>query len=177
VLDQLESMPAHIQSVLDQDERIYELARRHVDARSVLFLGRHAGYPVALEGALKLKEIAYVRAEAYAAGEMKHGPIALIEPGVVVVGIGGTGELRAKMLSNLAEMKARGATVILVTADHDGGGVADEVLRVPALPEGADLLRPVLDVVPLQLLAYYIAKELGRDVDKPRNLAKTVTVE
>ncbi|MGH2704780.1 MAG: glutamine--fructose-6-phosphate transaminase (isomerizing) [Actinomycetota bacterium] len=173
----LRGLPVAIERALDAEDAIAALARRLASVRDVFFLGRGPGHAVALEGALKLKEIAYVRAEAYAAGEMKHGPIALIEPGVVVVGIGGTGELRAKMLSNLAEMKARGATVILVTADHDGGGVADEVLRVPALPEGADLLRPVLDVVPLQLLAYYIAKELGRDVDKPRNLAKTVTVE
>jgi len=130
---------------------------------------------VAMEGALKLKEIAYVRAEGYAAGEMKHGPIALIEPGVVVVGIATDSHVRTKTLSNMEEMKARGATIVLVAEEGDDvGQVADHVIRVPA---GPDLLCTVTAVVPLQLLAYYLATARGMDVDKPRNLAKTVTVE
>ena len=122
VLDQLESMPAHIQSVLDQDERIYELARRHVDARSVLFLGRHAGYPVALEGALKLKEIAYLHAEGFAAGELKHGPIALIEEGMPVLCVvppRGRDQLHDKMISGIQEVRARGARTICLAEEGD----------------------------------------------------------
>jgi glucosamine--fructose-6-phosphate aminotransferase (isomerizing) len=128
-----------------------------------------------MEGALKLKEIAYVRAEGYAAGEMKHGPIALIEPGVVVVGVATDSHVQSKTLSNMEEMKARGATIVLVAEEGDDvGHVADQVIRVPS---GPDLLCTVTAVVPLQLLAYYVAMGRGMDVDKPRNLAKTVTVE
>jgi glucosamine--fructose-6-phosphate aminotransferase (isomerizing) len=145
----------------------------------VFFLGRGAGHAVAMEGALKLKEIAYVRAEAYAAGEMKHGPIALVEPGVTVIAVVGTGVLRTKMLSNMAEMRARAATVVAVAHDGDRevADAADEVLWVPPPPRGVDLLAPAVEVVPLQLFAYAVAKARGLDVDKPRNLAKTVTVE
>ena len=129
VLDQLESMPAHIQSVLDQDERIYELAREHVDARSVLFLGRHAGYPVALEGALKLKEIAYLHAEGFAAGELKHGPIALIEEGMPVLCVvppRGRDQLHDKMISGIQEVRARGARTICLVEEGD-----DAIRRTP----------------------------------------------
>ena len=175
----LRDLPTQVAKVLAQAEDICDVARRYVDARDFFFVGRGTGYAVALEGALKLKEIAYVRAEGYAAGELKHGPIALIEPGVVVVAIVGTGELRTKMLSNIAELRARGATVVAVGAEGDDEvfEVADHVLRVPRPEPGTELLSPVVEVVPLQLFAYALARARGLDVDKPRNLAKTVTVE
>jgi glucosamine--fructose-6-phosphate aminotransferase (isomerizing) len=130
-----------------------------------------------MEGALKLKEIAYVRAEGYAAGEMKHGPIALVEPGVVVAGVATDAHVRSKTLSNMQEMKARGATILLVVEEGneaEAAAVADHLVVVPAAP---DLVCTVNAVIPLQLLAYYLAAAKGLDVDKPRNLAKTVTVE
>ncbi|MGA2519272.1 MAG: glutamine--fructose-6-phosphate transaminase (isomerizing) [Acidimicrobiales bacterium] len=152
------------------------VAARFAETRDFFFLGRHVGFPVALEGALKLKEISYVRAEGYPAGELKHGPIALIEPGTVVVGVATRTELWEKMMGNVAEVRARGATVVLVAneGDDDTAAQADEVLWVPSTHK---LFAPVLDVVPLQLLAYHIARLRGHDVDRPRNLAKTVTVE
>ena len=145
-------------------------------ARDFFFLGRHVGYPVALEGALKLKELSYLRAEGYPAGELKHGPIALIEPGTVVVGVATRNPLWEKFLSNIAEVKSRGATVVLVANDGDEetAALADHVLWVPAVRPAA---APVVDIVPLQLLAYRLARLHGHDVDRPRNLAKTVTVE
>ena len=175
----LRRLPQDVETVLGRAEDTCRVARLFTDVRDFFFLGRSAGYAVALEGALKLKEIAYVRAEAYSAGEMKHGPIALMEPGVVVVAVIGSGPLRTKMLSNVAEVRARGATVVAVVADGDdeAGASADQVLTVPRPPEGAELLSPVAEVVPLQLMAYALAVAKGYDVDKPRNLAKTVTVE
>lgn len=145
-------------------------------SKDFFFLGRGVGYPVAMEGALKLKEISYLHAEGYAAGEMKHGPIALVEPGVVVVVIATSGHVKAKVLSNMQEMKARGATVLVIANDGD-----DEVLEEAdfafTVPEVSEMLSPLIDVVPCQLFAYEIALGRGLDVDKPRNLAKTVTVE
>jgi glucosamine--fructose-6-phosphate aminotransferase (isomerizing) len=177
--DGLRNLPSQVEKVLAQAEDVFDVARRYADRRDFFFLGRGAGHAVAMEAALKLKEIAYVRAEGYAAGELKHGPIALIEEGTVVVAVLGTGELRAKMLSNVAEMRARGATIVAVATDGDEAAfeVADDVLRVPRPDEGAELLSPAVDAVPLQLFAYAVAKARGLDVDKPRNLAKTVTVE
>jgi glucosamine--fructose-6-phosphate aminotransferase (isomerizing) len=179
VLDQLESMPDHIQSVLDQDERIYALARQHVDARSVLFLGRHAGYPVALEGALKLKELAYLHAEGFAAGELKHGPIALVEEGMPVLCVvppHGRDQLHDKMVSGIQEVRARGARTICLAeeGDPDIGPYADELISLPRVPV---LLQPLVAAVPLQLFACELATVMGHDVDQPRNLAKSVTVE
>ena len=175
----LRDLPDHVGKVLAQADEVCDVARRYADRRDFFFLGRGAGHAVALEAALKLKEIAYVRAEGYAAGELKHGPIALIEAGVVVVAVLGTGELRAKMLSNVAEMRSRGATVVVVAAEGDDAAfeVADDVLWVPHPDAGAELLSPAVEAVPLQLFAYALAKARGLDVDKPRNLAKTVTVE
>jgi glucosamine--fructose-6-phosphate aminotransferase (isomerizing) len=171
----LQKLPSQVEKVLSTSAEIEQLSRLWPDTRDFFFLGRSGDFPVAMEGALKLKEIAYVRAEGYAAGEMKHGPIALIEKGVVVVGVATDSHVRSKTLSNMEEMKARGGTIVLVAEDgHDVGGVADHVIRVPA---GPDLLCTVTAVIPLQLLAYYIATARGLDVDKPRNLAKTVTVE
>lgn len=175
LVQEMMRLPEQVQAALASSEMIEDLASRWGEVRDYFFLGRSGDFPVAMEGALKLKEIAYVRAEGYAAGEMKHGPIALIEKGVVVVGVATDSHIRPKTLSNMEEMKARGATIVLVTEEgSDVGEVADHVIRVPA---GQDLLCTVTAVVPLQLLAYYVATARGLDVDKPRNLAKTVTVE
>ena len=152
------------------------VANRLADVQDVYFLGRRLGYAVALEGALKLKELAYVRAEAYPAGEMKHGPIALIDDSAVVVAIVLAGDLRDKVMANIAEVKARGATVVVVCDEHDEAAkaAADHVLEIPSVPE---LLSPVVAIVPLQAIAYGVARARGNDVDRPRNLAKVVTVE
>jgi glucosamine--fructose-6-phosphate aminotransferase (isomerizing) len=168
-------LPDQVEAVLAGSDGLKAMCENWADTRDWFFLGRSGDFPVAMEGALKLKEIAYVRAEGYAAGEMKHGPIALIEPGVVVVGVATDTHVQGKTLSNMEEMKARGGTIVLVAEEGDEvGHVADYVIRVPA---GPDLLCTVTAVVPLQLLAYYVATAKGMDVDKPRNLAKTVTVE
>ncbi len=175
LVQELMRLPEHVEAVLGEAELVSRMTEPWADTRDWFFLGRSGDFPVAMEGALKLKEIAYVRAEGYAAGEMKHGPIALIEPGVVVIGVATDSHVRSKTLSNMAEMKARGGTIVLVAEEGDAvGSVADHVIRVPA---GHDLICTVTAVVPLQLLAYYVATAKGMDVDKPRNLAKTVTVE
>ncbi|HEU4319398.1 MAG TPA: glutamine--fructose-6-phosphate transaminase (isomerizing) [Acidimicrobiia bacterium] len=171
----IQKLPDQVAAVLETSDEIEALSRQWVDVRDYFFLGRSGDFPVAMEGALKLKEIAYVRAEGYAAGEMKHGPIALIEKGVIVVGVASDSHVRAKTLSNMEEMRARGGTIVLVAEEGDEvGEVADHVIRIPS---GPDLLCTVTAVVPLQLLAYHVATARGLDVDKPRNLAKTVTVE
>jgi glucosamine--fructose-6-phosphate aminotransferase (isomerizing) len=176
VLDGLHALPDLVAEALSRHKEVASVASALAGTRDYFFLGRGVGYPVALEGALKLKEISYLRAEGYAAGELKHGPIALIVPGTVVVGVATRNRLTEKMLANVAEVASRGATVVLVAEDGDEAvaSVADHVLWVPAADP---LLSPVVDVVPLQLLAYCLARELGNDVDRPRNLAKTVTVE
>jgi len=170
-------LPTLVEEVLEASSDIRDLAQKFAQTRDVFFLGRSGDFPVAMEGALKLKEIAYLRAEGYAAGEMKHGPIALIEPGVLVVGVATDTHVRAKTLSNMQEMKARGGIIVMVVErghEREAEEVADFVLTVPP---GPDLICTVTAVVPLQLLAYHIATAHGLDVDKPRNLAKTVTVE
>jgi glutamine---fructose-6-phosphate transaminase (isomerizing) len=176
VLDAMEGLPALLTQVLARAGEVDDVAGKLADARDFFFLGRHVGYPMALEGALKLKELAYLRAEGYPAGELKHGPIALIEPGTVVVGVATRNRLFEKFLSNIAEVHSRGATVVLVAEDGDdeAAAVADFVLWVPPTDP---LLSPVVGVVPLQQLAYRLALLHGNDVDRPRNLAKTVTVE
>jgi glucosamine--fructose-6-phosphate aminotransferase (isomerizing) len=160
----------------ERDAEVAAVASSFKGTRDFFFLGRHVGFPVALEGALKLKEISYVRAEGYPAAELKHGPIALIEPGTVVVGVATRTAVWEKMMGNVAEVRARGATVVLVVndGDDDSAAQADHVLRVP---KTHPLFAPILDVVPLQLFAYHLARLHGHDVDRPRNLAKTVTVE
>ena len=180
-LDSLKDMPRKIQWVLDtQPSKVSAAARQLCDANSFLFLGRHVGYPVALEGALKLKEIAYTFTEGFAAGELKHGPIALVDEGEPVVFIvppaRGRNVLHAKVISGIEEVKARGATIIAVAeeGDADVERYADVVFWRPECPT---LMSPLVDVVPLQLLAMDMAKQKGYDVDKPRNLAKSVTVE
>ena len=179
LMEILESLPDKIEDALGHTEHITALAHQFKDTRDFYFLGRGVGYPTALEGALKLKEISYVRAEAYPAGEMKHGPIALIEPGSVVIGVATKGRLHSKLLSNMQEMRARGATIVLVAnhGDEETAAQADFVLPVPELPANAELFTPAVNIVPLQIFAYALAKAKGFDVDKPRNLAKTVTVE
>ncbi|MBV8355484.1 MAG: glutamine--fructose-6-phosphate transaminase (isomerizing), partial [Candidatus Eremiobacteraeota bacterium] len=169
-------LPAAIDVVLNTSEQIRTVARKIRAARSVLFLGRYVNFPTALEGALKLKEIAYIHAEGYAAGEMKHGPIALLDSTVPVVAIVTEGRVHEKVLSNVAEAKAREAPVVVVAnkEDREAAAMADHVFWVPRVDE---LLSPIVNVVPLQLLAYHIADIDGKDVDQPRNLAKTVTVE
>jgi len=179
VMQQMEAVPELIEQVLAGHEAIYALAREHVGASTVLFLGRHAGYPVALEGALKLKELAYLHAEGFAAGELKHGPIALVEPGLpvfCVVPPRGRDQLHDKMLSGIQEVRARGARTICLAEEGDDRitPYADVLIRLPRVPV---LLQPLLAVVPLQLFACELATILGHDVDQPRNLAKSVTVE
>ncbi|GGH40848.1 glutamine--fructose-6-phosphate transaminase (isomerizing) [Microbacterium album] len=178
---ELSALPAKIQWVLDNEqERIEQFAHWMADTRSVLFLGRHVGYPIALEGALKLKELSYIHAEGFAAGELKHGPIALIEPGqpvfVIVPSPSDSPVLHSKVVSNIQEIRARGARVIAIAETGDAAVLphADEVLRVPL---AAPLFAPILAVVPLHIFAMGLANAKGLDVDQPRNLAKSVTVE
>jgi glutamine---fructose-6-phosphate transaminase (isomerizing) len=176
VVEHMHALPAQVEATLLLDGQVRELAARYQHARDVLFIGRHTGYPAALEGALKLKEISYVHAEGHPAGELKHGSIALVEPGVPVVAVATECHVYPKMLSNIQEVRARGAEVIAVATEGDEGigEIAQHVVFVPRTPE---LLAPVVVTVPLQLLAYHIAKLRGCDVDQPRNLAKSVTVE
>ncbi|GAA4447194.1 glutamine--fructose-6-phosphate transaminase (isomerizing) [Actinokineospora soli] len=177
---ELEAMPAAVTRVLETVGRVRELGRELADSKAVLFLGRHVGYPVALEGALKLKELAYMHAEGFAAGELKHGPIALIEEGLPVVVVmpspKGRAVLHAKLVSNISEIQARGARTVVIAEEGDETvrPFADELIEVPAVPT---LLQPLVSTVPLQVLAAEIARARGYDVDKPRNLAKSVTVE
>jgi glucosamine--fructose-6-phosphate aminotransferase (isomerizing) len=175
-VDRILELPGQVRRAIALDEQVTKLAETYADARDFIFLGRHTGYPSALEGALKLKELSYIHAEGYPAGELKHGPIALIEEGLPVVAIATESHVYPKMLSNIQEVKARGARVIAIATEGDAeiGGLADHVLEVPRTP---DLFAPVVVSVPLQLLAYRIAKLRGLDVDQPRNLAKSVTVE
>jgi glucosamine--fructose-6-phosphate aminotransferase (isomerizing) len=169
-------LPASVDVVLNTSDYIRDVARKIRKMRSCLFIGRYINYPTALEGALKLKEISYIHAEGYAAGEMKHGPIALLDTETPVIGIMTDGRVREKILSNLMESKAREAPIIVVAnhGDEEARAVADYVFWVPKVDE---LLSPIVNVIPLQLLAYHIADIEGKDVDQPRNLAKTVTVE
>jgi glucosamine--fructose-6-phosphate aminotransferase (isomerizing) len=152
------------------------LAERYADARNALYLGRGANFPVALEGALKLKEISYIHAEGYPAAEMKHGPIALIDENMPVVCLAPKDPVYSKVVSNMQEVKARGGRIIAITSEGNGdlSKLADHQVAVPPSPP---LIAPVLTVIPLQLLAYHIAVLRGCDVDRPRNLAKSVTVE
>jgi glucosamine--fructose-6-phosphate aminotransferase (isomerizing) len=176
ILDQLYELPCKIAEFLDGDHPIEEIAQRFYDERFFLYLGRHIGLPVALEGALKLKEISYIPTEAYSAGEMKHGPIALLERGTPVVVVATNLHVYDKIVSNIQETRARGAHVIAIATDgnEDIQHHADDVIYVPRTP---NFLQAILAVVPLQLLAYRIARLRGHNVDQPRNLAKTVTVE
>lgn len=180
VMKELNDAPQAVDLVLDTSEGVEQLAAELAEARSVLFIGRHVGYPVALEGALKLKELAYMHAEGFAAGELKHGPIALIEPGLPVICIvpspRGRALLHDKILSNIQEVRARGARTIVIAEEGDESVTefADHLIRVPAVPT---LMQPLVTTVPLQVFACAMATAKGHDVDQPRNLAKSVTVE
>ena len=180
VLDDLRAMPDKVQAVIDNEKQVYDLANAMENAKSVLFLGRHVGFPVALEGALKLKEIAYLHAEGFAAGELKHGPIALIEEGqpvfVIVPSPRGRDSLHAKVVSNIQEIRARGAITIVIAEEGDAAveAYANHIIRIPQAPT---LMQPLLATVPLQIFACGVATAKGYDVDQPRNLAKSVTVE
>ena len=171
---ELSALPSKVEQILETVEPLRELTRNFKDATSMLFLGRNVSYPTALEGALKLKELAYMHAEGFAGGEMKHGPIALIDNGTPVVAImpSSTSILWEKMISNIQEVKARGAVIIAIS--DEPFDLADHLIRIP---NTIDMLQPVLSVVPLQVIAYEMAIARGNDVDQPRNLAKSVTVE
>jgi glucosamine--fructose-6-phosphate aminotransferase (isomerizing) len=175
-LDRMRELSGQVETALLLDDQVRTLARRFAGVRDLFFIGRHTGYPAALEGALKLKEISYVHAEAFAAGELKHGPIALVEEGTPVVAVATECHVYRKILSNIQEVRARGAEVIAIATEgnEEIASLAQHVLFVPRTPE---LLAPVVVSVPLQLFAYAMAKERGCDVDQPRNLAKSVTVE
>jgi glucosamine--fructose-6-phosphate aminotransferase (isomerizing) len=174
---QLKRLPHLVSQVLEQgDADLRRIARENHGAEFFLYIGRHAGLPAALEGALKLKEISYIATDAYAAGEMKHGPIALLDERTPVVVVATDSPVLEKVVSNIQEVKARGAKVIAV-ASEGNEEIAKHAAEVIAVPRAHWMLAPVLAVIPLQLLAYYIARERGLNVDQPRNLAKTVTVE
>jgi glucosamine--fructose-6-phosphate aminotransferase (isomerizing) len=177
---ELQALPAKIEQVLLVGPEIRQLAKWMTESPAVLFLGRHVGFPIALEGALKLKELAYIHAEGFAAGELKHGPIALIDHGqpvfVVVPSPRGSAEIHSKVVSNIQEIRARGARVIAIAEQGDVAVLpyADEVIRIPLADP---FMEPLLAVVPLQIFAMELADAKGLDVDQPRNLAKSVTVE
>jgi glucosamine--fructose-6-phosphate aminotransferase (isomerizing) len=175
-LEELASIPEKVKIALSQIDSIKEVAKYYSEARDFLFLGRGYNFPVALEGALKLKELSYIHAEGYPAAEMKHGPIALVDENLPVLFIATKDAYYEKMISNIQEIKARKGKVIAVinTSDEIIRTMADHVMEVP---ETDELLAPLLSVIPTQLLSYFIAVFKGLDVDKPRNLAKSVTVE
>jgi glucosamine--fructose-6-phosphate aminotransferase (isomerizing) len=175
-IQHLQKLPSQVQTILDQDAQILEIARGYCNDTNFLYLGRGANFPVALEGALKLKEISYIHAEGYPAAEMKHGPIALIDKNMPVVVICPKDNAYHKILGNIAEVKARKGRIIVICNEGDDE-VAEMADHVIMIPQTLDFLYPILTVLPLQLLAYHIAVLRGCDVDQPRNLAKSVTVE
>ena len=174
--NKLREIPGQVQQILDGKDQIIKIAQLYGDSNNFLYLGRGYNYPVALEGALKLKEISYIHAEGYPAAEMKHGPIALIDKNMPVVFIATTDRVYAKILNNIEEVRTRGGKVIAI-ANEQNNEISEMVDHVLYIPETIDVLTPILSVIPLQLLAYHIAVMRGCDVDKPRNLAKSVTVE
>ena len=177
VIEALEALPGQIEAVLELSDQIKEIAKKYVDANGMLFFGRQFNFPVALEGALKMKEITYLFAEGHPSAELKHGIIALIRPDLPSVFVAPDDSVFSKNLNNIEQVKARKGPIIAVTSGNGPKqlkGIANEII---VLPEAPEYVMPVLSVVPLQLLAYHLAVELDRDVDKPRNLAKSVTVE
>ena len=175
-IEQLRHLPVAVNKVLELESDIETWARRFADKHHALFLGRGRHYPIAMEGALKLKEISYIHAEAYPAGELKHGPLALVDADMPVISVAPNDLLLDKLKSNLKEVQARGGE-LYVFADADSEMADSEGVHVLRLPEHYGELSPILHVVPLQLLSYHVALVKGTDVDKPRNLAKSVTVE
>ncbi|MFM7122498.1 MAG: SIS domain-containing protein, partial [Fluviibacter sp.] len=176
LVSDLRHLPAAITSVLELEPQIKVWAKQFADKHHALFLGRGVHYPIALEGALKLKEITYIHAEAYAAGELKHGPLALVDKDMPVISVAPNNQLLEKLKSNLQEVKARGGE-LFVLADANTGFKSEEGVHVITVPDHAGSLSPIVHTVPLQLLSYHTALAKGTDVDKPRNLAKSVTVE
>jgi glucosamine--fructose-6-phosphate aminotransferase (isomerizing) len=176
MVDALRRLPDQVEEVLGLNDQVRALAEEYVDCKNFLYLGRGYQFPVALEGALKLKEVSYIHAEGYPAAEMKHGPIALIDDDMPVVFLAPRDQVYQKVVSNIEEVKARGGRIIAVVSDGDTElrSLVDHVIRVP---QTIPCLLPVLTTVPLQLLAYHMAVLRGADVDQPRNLAKSVTVE
>lgn len=175
LIQELQELPNKIEEILETVEPLRELTRKFKSANSVLFLGRHVGYPAALEGALKVKELSYMHAEGFAGGELKHGPIALIESGTPVIAVmpPAASEIAEKMRSNIQEIKARGARVVAISDSSNNLDVAEQI----RIPTSHELLQPILAIVPMQVFAYEMAVARGNDVDQPRNLAKSVTVE
>ena len=173
---ELRTLPQKIDDVLQLENDIIAMSKHFGDKQNALFLGRGAHFPVAMEGALKLKEISYIHAEAYPAGELKHGPLALIDENIPVVAVAPNDELQEKLKANLEEVRARGGK-LYVFADIDSGLQSDEETMVLHVAPVNNIIAPILYVVPLQLLAYHVALIKGTDIDKPRNLAKSVTVE
>jgi glucosamine--fructose-6-phosphate aminotransferase (isomerizing) len=173
----LQALPRQVRDLLTEDiVAVKRCAKRYKKVFNFMYIGRHYNYPTAMEGALKLKEISYIHAEGYAGGEMKHGPLALVEDSFPTIAVAPKGRTREKMISNVQEVKARKGVVVMVSThgDEEARELADYLIEIPDCEEE---LSPILAIVPLQLLAYYTATQLGRDVDKPRNLAKSVTVE
>jgi glucosamine--fructose-6-phosphate aminotransferase (isomerizing) len=177
IVAHLQEAPAALNSALDHDDDIAAMAHLIAPARDVLYLGRGPDFPMALEGALKLKEISYIHAEGYAAGEMKHGPIALIDDGVPVIVLAPSGPLFEKTVSNMEEVRARGGKIVLISDARGIDEAGDGCMATIEMPEVHPLIAPLVYAVPVQLLAYHVAVLKGTDVDQPRNLAKSVTVE
>ena len=177
IIRELQSLPEKVISVLSDLNHYQKAASRYFNHNSVFYIGRNVDYALGLEGSLKLKEISYIHSESYAAGELKHGTISLIEPGTLVVALATYEPLVEKSLSNIVEVKSRGAEVIAMTTDQTADLINNQAAEVFTIPKTHSLLQPVLGVIPLQLFAYYVALNRGCDIDKPRNLAKSVTVE
>jgi len=177
LLDQIKKVPDHIKSTIEDEELIIEIAKKYKDVTDFFFIGRGFSYPTALEGSLKLKEITYIHGEGYAAGELKHGPLALIDDDVPVLAVVPPGKSHDKTLSNIEEVKARGASVIAVGSSNDSVLKSEAHDFIGFKGEISEIISPIPYVVPLQLLSYHISVERGIDPDKPKNLAKCVTVE
>ena len=177
IVNELQAIPGKLEEILSDRDHIQYLASIYFNHPSIFFIGRNIDYAVGLEGSLKLKEISYIHSEAYAAGELKHGTISLIEPGTLVVALASCGKLFEKTMSNVVEVKSRGADVLGLTTASRAADMAKTADHVITVPDTHPMLLPSLDVVPMQLLAYYVALQRGCDIDKPRNLAKSVTVE
>ncbi len=170
-------VPRHVAEITNRSDEIHDVAKRIVSARDILFLGRGINYPIALEGALKLKEISYIHAEGYAAGELKHGPIALVDDNVPVIIVAPRDNLFEKTVSNMQEVAARGGQIIMITDADERNGIGTELFDLIHVPKADSFINPLLYAIPVQLLAYHAAVLLGTDVDQPRNLAKSVTIE
>ena len=177
LIHDLEKVPEFIEEILNQEDHIHKIANKYKDKRDFFFIGRGVSYPTAMEGALKLKEITYIHAEGYAAGELKHGPLALIDEGVPVVAVAPNGDAHDKIFSNVEEVKARGAEIIAIGAEEDELMITGSDDTIFVNKDVLELISPIVYTVPLQLLAYYMSVERGIDPDKPKNLAKCVTVE